>query len=172
MITERLRCVADNNSGRLAVIDGNERITSGELLRRIDAARAWPHRALHVQNGDVVFATVETSWQFVACLFAVAELGGIFVPCHPGSHAPELRALAERVGVQGVITDRESRSEWDAVLSMDRVLGVPEQFEETRSGAISRHPAPEAAALYMTTSGSTGLPRIVPRSHGNLIAGA
>jgi hypothetical protein len=97
MIAERLRALAEDNPGRLAIVDGEERITYGQLLRRIDSSREWLRQRLHIAPGDVILGSLENSWQFVACFFAIAESGGVFMPLHPGWRAPELRGFCERL---------------------------------------------------------------------------
>jgi long-chain acyl-CoA synthetase len=172
MIAERLRALAEDNPGRLAIVDGEERITYSQLLRRIDGSREWLHQRLHIAPGDVILGSLENSWQFVACFFAVAESGGVFMPMHPGWRAPELRGFRERLKIHGVITGRASRPEWDQVISSARVLVIDDGFGEAPRGPRAHAADENSPALYLATSGSTGTPRIVPRSHRNLLAGA
>ncbi|MGA3041454.1 MAG: class I adenylate-forming enzyme family protein [Bryobacteraceae bacterium] len=172
MIAERLRALAEDNPGRLAIVDGEERITYGQLLRRIDSSREWLRQRLHIAPGDVILGSLENSWQFVACFFAIAESGGVFMPLHPGWRAPELRGFCERLKVHGVITGRASRPEWDQVVSSTRVLVIDDGFGEAPRSSRAHAADGNSPALYLATSGSTGTPRIVPRSHRNLLAGA
>jgi long-chain acyl-CoA synthetase len=172
MIAERLRAVAEENPEGLAIVDGAERITYSELLRRIDRFREWLHQRLHVAPGDVILGSLENSWQFVACLFAMAELGGVFMPLHPGWRAAELRSFRERLKIQGVITGRAPGPEWDQVVSRARVLSIDGGFGEALRAPRAQAADGNSPALYLATSGSTGTPRIVPRSHRNLLAGA
>jgi long-chain acyl-CoA synthetase len=172
MIAERLRAIAEDNPERPAIVDGNERMTYGQLLRRIDGAREWLHQRLGVSPGDVILGSLENSWQFVACFFAIAESGGVFVPLHPGWRGPELRGFRERLKIHGVVTGRASRPEWEQVVPGDRVLAIDDRFDRTPPSPRAHAAEPDTPALYLATSGSTGVPRIVPRSHRNLLAGA
>ncbi len=172
MIAERLRALAEDNPGHLAIVDGQERITYGQLLRRIDCCREWLHQRLAVAPGDVILGSLENSWQFVACFFAIAESGGVFMPLHPGWRARELRSFCERLKIHGVITGRASRPEWDQVISGERVAVIDDGFDEAPRSPLAHAADANSPALYLATSGSTGVPRIVPRSHGNLVAGA
>lgn len=172
MIAERLRALAEDNPERLAIVDGEERITYGQLLRRIDSARQWLHERLHVAPGDVILGSLENSWQFVACFFAIAESGGVFMPLHPGWRAPELRSFHERLKIHGVITGRAPRPEWDQVVSSARVLMIDDGLGEAPRSPRASAADGSSPALNLATSGSTGTPRVVPRSHRNLLAGA
>lgn len=112
MIAERVRAVARENPGRLAIVDGDVRITYGELVQRIDYARTALHRRLQIEPGDVILATLENSWQFVAFFLGVCELGGIFMPCHSDSRALELQKLYARVRARGAVSGPRSLPEW------------------------------------------------------------
>ena len=122
------RSVARRYRNELAVIDGDRRLSYGDLAREIDRMK----NGLHVSPGEVIGETSAHCWQFVARFFAVVELGGVFFPGNPQWTARENRSFAEKL--------------------------------KERNGS--------APAAYLATSGSTGVPRIVPRSHRNLTAGA
>ena len=171
MIAERLRALAEDNPERPAIVDGGERITYSQLLRRIDSAREWLQQRLHVAAGDVILGSLENSWQFVACFFAIAESGGVFMPLHPGWRATELRSFRERLKIHGVITGNALRTEWEQVVPSARVLVIDDGFG-VAARSTRAHIVPDSPVLYLATSGSTGTPRIVPRNHRNLLAGA
>jgi long-chain acyl-CoA synthetase len=175
VISEHLRQVAARHRHELAIVDGSERITFGGLLERINAAREWLRSELHLSPGGVIAIALDNSWRFVACCFAVSELGGVSLLCNPQWRAAELAVLAERVGFRAAIVEPRLAAEWHRVLDPiphGRVLtadSVPAEAYPERP----IHPASEDdPAIYLSTSGSTGLPRIVPRSHRNLAANA
>jgi acyl-CoA synthetase (AMP-forming)/AMP-acid ligase II len=178
MIFEQFRETAYRYRDRLAIIDGQERITYGGLLDRAAAVRAWLEAELHPGPGDIVAVSLHNSWQFVACFFATCELGAIFVPCNPQWREPELRWIAGRLGVRGAITEAPLRQEWDRVgdaLPADRILTLERVAEAARPSAAELPRSPsrqsdEAPAVYLVTSGSSGVPKVVPRSHRNLAA--
>jgi acyl-CoA synthetase (AMP-forming)/AMP-acid ligase II len=180
MISDSLTRVVERHRDRLAIIDGDQRITYGDFFERVQAVREWLRNALHPKAGDVIAASLDNSWQFVACLFAVSELGCIFMPCNPQWRAAELRPLARRVGFRGVIIEPRLSVQWEQVRDLipsERVLRVdhaPAQYEPDRARGFP--PADttddDASVLYLATSGSMGAPRLVPRTHRNLIANA
>jgi long-chain acyl-CoA synthetase len=180
MISELLRVTARQHRYRLAIVDQDARITYGGLLERVSAMREWLRTALEPKAGDVIAASLSNTWQFVAGFFAVSELGGVFLPCNPQWRAEELRWFARRLDCRGVITEPRYRAEWDRigdVMNPDLVLTVDLAADRSEPGA-SLNPRPPLSrsdddpALYLPTSGSTGVPRVVPRSHRNLEAGA
>jgi acyl-CoA synthetase (AMP-forming)/AMP-acid ligase II len=180
MISEYLRSVVRRHRDELAIVDGDQRISYGELAERIEAAREWLRATLDPQPGDVIAVSLDNSWQFVACSFAVSELGCVIMLCNPQWRAAELRSFATRLGFRGAVIEPRFSAEWDQILDgipQDRVLTVdciPHRPDP--SGASSLRPLDsvpdDAPAVYLSTSGSTGTPRLVPRSHRNLIGNA
>jgi long-chain acyl-CoA synthetase len=177
MIVQQFRATAAAHCNQVAIVDGNQRITYGQLLHEVDRARNWLQSTLRVDNGCVVAASLRNSWQFVACFFAVAELGGIFLLCNPIWRAAELRRVVERLGIRGVITEEQLRAEWDQIadaLPADSILTIENEPLDPPARADWQFVARSADAplVYLLTSGSTGTPKVVPRSNRNLGFGA
>ena len=177
MITESLRVMAGRHADRLAIVDGNERISYGELFERVGAVREWLGNELGPQPG-VIAAALDNSWQFAACVFAAAELGCILMPCSPQWRAAELRPLAQRLGFRAAVVEPRLHPEWNEILDL-----IPSGRCFTAEHIPAGNSAPRASSfppahagglddpvLYLSTSGSMGHPRLVPRSHRNLIA--
>ena len=178
MIFERFRNAAQQFHDRPAIIDEEQEITYGQLLERTGAMRCWLQDNLDPKPGEVVAASLSNTWQFVAAFFAVSELRGVFMPCNPQWRASELRWFATRLGLRGVITEPQCRSEWDSigdVMPPNSVLTADLSASATKPGAAWRPLPPggeDDPTLYLSTSGSTGVPRLVTRTHRNLEAGA
>jgi acyl-CoA synthetase (AMP-forming)/AMP-acid ligase II len=180
MISEYLRDVVRRYHDEVAIVDGDQRITYGELFERVQAAREWLRATLDPKPGGVIAVSLDNSWQFVACFFAVCELGCAIMPCNPQWRAAELRGFAGRLGFRDAVIEPRFSTEWNQipdVIPNDRLLTaghVPARGNP--SGASSVLPldslAEDAPVVYTPTSGSTGAPRLVPRSHRNLIATA
>jgi acyl-CoA synthetase (AMP-forming)/AMP-acid ligase II len=179
MISEYLRDVVRRHPDELAIVDGDERIAYRQLPERVRAAREWLRSTLDPQPGDVVAVSLDNSWQFVACLFAVSELGCVLMPCNPQWRGGELRAFAGRLGFRGAVIEPRFTAEWDQILDViptAQVLTadhVPARADPGTSGPPPIDSVSEdAPALYLSTSGSTSAPRLSPRSHRNLVAAA
>jgi acyl-CoA synthetase (AMP-forming)/AMP-acid ligase II len=155
-IGQRFTEVAKRYSGELAIIDGEHRLTYGRLAEEIDLAAKRMAEAFPIAPGDVIAASLRNGLEFVTSFFAVAQLGGTFLPVNPQWRSQELRDLTQRLNVRCTIPPS------------------PESFRAARVSERSALPvAPRfEPAAYLTTSGSTGVPRIVPRTHRNLLAGA
>jgi long-chain acyl-CoA synthetase len=177
MISDIFRSVVDRYGDRLAIIDGDQRITYGELFERVQGLREWLRDALGPEPG-VIAAALDNSWQFVACFFAASGLDCSFMPCNPQWRAAELRSLVQRLGFRKAIVEPRLSAEWNQIL--DQIPGARliarDSIPSGNSGSAS--PSLLAAnaagfddpAVYLSTSGSLGAPRLVPRSHRNLRA--
>jgi acyl-CoA synthetase (AMP-forming)/AMP-acid ligase II len=180
MISEYLRSVVRRYRDELAIVDGDQRISYGELSERVQATREWLRSTLDPKPGDVLAVSLDNSWQFVACLFAACELGCVSMPCNPQLRVAELRGLDRRLGFRGAVIEPRFSSEWNQMIDLipdDRVLTadrVPSRCDPTGASSVLQldSVAEDAPVLYTPTSGSTGAPRLVPRSHRNLIATA
>ncbi len=74
---------------RIALVDGDSRITYAEFDRRTDQlARAL--RELGVRRGDRVAALLVNSAAFLETMFATAKLGAVFVPINFRLAPPEV----------------------------------------------------------------------------------
>jgi len=176
MIFERFRDTAHKYQDRPAIIDDGQEITYGGLLERTGEMRRWLQETLSPEPGEIIAASLRNTWQFVAGFFAISELGGVLMPCNPQWRAPELRWLATRLGFRGVIAEPQFRAEWDClgdIVSPQSVLTVNQASSRCETSDVWRplqSMNEDDPALYLSTSGSTGVPRLVPRTHRNLEA--
>ena len=175
MIFDFWRKVAGQHPDQIAVVDGSQRITYGELLSRVQATREWLRRTIDPKPGDVIAVALENSWEFVACFFAASELGAVPALCNPRWRAGELRSLATRLGFRAAVIESGAASEWHQILDLlpKANLLTMDKVQIGSGGSLSLPVdsfSEQAPACYLFTSGSTGAPRVVPRSHGNLLA--
>ncbi len=177
MITELFRKTAVEFGEEPAIIDGERRMSYGELTGQVTRARGWLRAALQpafeAAQRPVIALCLKNSWQFVASYFAILEAGGIVLPANPSWRAAELRQIALRLGIQGVVTCEELRGEWDKIageLPSGSILSWETVPESSVAGESNLENVPAEARdaedplVYLLTSGSTGAPKVVPRS--------
>ena len=177
MIAALFREIAAEHFDELAIIDGDRRITYGALSTEVNRARSWLGASLKDGGeGQVIAVCLKNSWQFVASFFAIAENGGIFLPVNPNWRGAELRRFSEQLPTGGAITTQHLRAEWDVIADL-----LPKQsiltWETAAAGEEKSRSAPivrsgDAPLAYLLTSGSTGIPKVVPRSAKNFNFGA
>jgi long-chain acyl-CoA synthetase len=192
MISELIEQIARTRPpGQLALVDGALRLTYPRLLEFRDRLRRFLASEYNIRTGDAVGLSMPNSWQFVGSFLALADLGAIAVPLSPHYRAHEIQAVVRRLGPVSVIVAQEQRDAWlESGFSTDRLIldGALQAIldrdvsdtnqtsrlsgEDQRDPARLSHPEPNATAVMLLTSGSTGSPKIVPRSQLNLICGA
>jgi len=106
-------------------------------------------------------------------LSCLAYLGAMFsglvaVPVSESALAGSGEAVARKTGARVLWTERGLRGGWAARCGLAELEGAPSRTDSGAAAAAACG-ADDLAAL-MATSGSTGAPRFVRVSHGNLIA--
>ncbi len=147
-----------------AVVQGEERLTHGELADRSD--RLASHlRALGVGPDVLVALFLERSVDLVVALLAVLKAGGAYLPLETSLPRPRLSFLLEDSRVALLLT----RTGLLPVLpEHSRVLCLDELPEGARDGGPALRPAAENLAYVLYTSGSTGHPKGVAVTHRGL----
>ncbi|MGV0714546.1 long-chain fatty acid--CoA ligase [Mycolicibacterium sp. XJ662] len=169
---------------RIALIDGDARLTYAEFDRRTDQLA----RALHeagVRHGDRVAGLLLNSAAFLETLFATAKLGAVFVPINFRLAAPEVSFLLADSGAEVFVWSAQLSALARAALGGDGVQvrtrlvvgGAPadgeDDFERLLASGDPRPPATEVApgdvCCLMYTSGTTGRPKGAMLTHANLL---
>lgn len=160
-----LAATATIRPGVALTVDG---VRSTHAQLRADAARqASVLSALGVTQGTRVMINAPSSLSLVVCYLAVLHLGAVAVLTNPAYTPAELEAVIERTGVTLLLVDDES----------ERTASVP-QLRWCDLVAAAEHAAEhppvnqrgEDVALLAFTSGTTGSPKVVPLTHGQLLA--
>ncbi|WP_071936651.1 (2,3-dihydroxybenzoyl)adenylate synthase [Rhodococcus sp. 2G] len=180
---------AAEHGERLAVRDPVRDITYKEL----DAAAfslAAGLDALGLQTGDRVVLQVPNTVYFVEVLFALFRLGVVPVMALPAHRHAELAALSEASGAVAIIVPHDTTGfSYEAlayrirreVPTIQHVItvgpdGVHASSTQTglfdlrlAPGKQQPEPAANAVALLMLSGGSTGTPKLIPRTHDDYL---
>ena len=177
---------------RTAVLDaaGGDGFRYGELDERANRAAAGL-RDLGIAPGDRVLLQLPNGCQFAVALFGLLRAGAIPVMCLPGHRAAEMghfAAVSQATGL--VIPDAAHGFDYPAMardLANDHptlhqviVDGDPGQFvswarlcEQSPAGSPEGTPAdPEWPAVLLVSGGTTGTPKLIPRTHNDYVFNA
>jgi acyl-CoA synthetase (AMP-forming)/AMP-acid ligase II len=186
--TAFLECAATSPDARMVHHRGKN-WTYGQIERQ-SAALAGLLQASGVVAGDRVALLLHNSAQYVASYFAVLRMGGVVVALQPESTPRELVHTLLAAQPQGIIAEADCLDHLQALaqhLNPLRTLVICQNRPSApESGALRwvgwneacAHPvgtdchpqASDAPAQIIFTSGTTGPPKGVVLSHGNLLA--
>jgi len=172
----------------IAVVEGEERMTYGEFETRSGrlAAVLTSHG---VRSGDRVALLVPKSIRALVAIHGVLKAGGVYIPIDTNSPSARIEKIIESSEPRLVLADRNS-SKLLPELRMDSPSantplvgwleqGVPAPVDIAFSAADVASAAPadsrvdggsEDLAHILFTSGSTGMPKGVSITHGNVSA--
>jgi 2,3-dihydroxybenzoate-AMP ligase len=179
---------------RLAVVDGERRLSYRELSCAVD--RLALHLAARgIAGGARVVFQLPNSLEFVAAYFACLKVGAIPLCCLPAHRENEIGHLARFTeaaawllpstfrGFDHVAMAAALRSELPALKEIV-VVGeragrgmtlmsdlLADRVEERQPLAALEplHPAPTDVAVFQLSGGTTGLPKVIPRTHDDYL---
>jgi long-chain acyl-CoA synthetase len=175
---------------RLALVCGRDRLTYGDVVRAADQAAAGL-QLLGVGRGDRVAVCLESSWEAVVAIFAIARAGAVFVPIGRTVKAPKLSQILTDCAPVAIVADARMRPVVDE--AMARAPGVRLLFGAIGDGSTA---APEGVSAFsfarllqmglgrdvrsesidldlaalIYTSGSSGRAKGVMLSHANILS--
>lgn len=135
-----------------------------ELARDV-ARRRTAFADAGIQQGDRVALVGDTSFAFLESFLALLAVGAVVVLVSGSSSQPEVHRAVSATRAVTVVTHSPMHA--GAGMTIDPVTQqLPDEpVEATRAVAASSD-----LAVIASTSGSTGLPKFVPLTHGNLLA--
>ncbi|WP_317985891.1 AMP-binding protein [Streptomyces sp. 5-10] len=175
-VAAHLAALADRRgwSGRAAFLEGHRVWTHGEVHDRAERA-ATVLASRGVAAGDRVLLALPDGIMWVTTFLATARLGAVAVLVNPALTADDHRFMAEdsrtALAVSGPdLQDHFDRVPWLGADQLSALTGPP-----TTLGSAAPAPAAEpvtaATPLYVQyTSGTTGRPKAVVHSHGDVAA--
>ncbi|WP_158642232.1 non-ribosomal peptide synthetase [Actinomadura sp. WAC 06369] len=148
-LVELFEAQASRTPGAVAVVDGGVSWTFAELDARANGvARGLAGRG--VGRGSLVGVRMQRSADLVATLLGVLKAGAAYVPLDVSHPEERLASIVAEAGISVVVGDDD----------------VFEPFEHAPGVAVS----PDDLAYVMYTSGSSGEPKGVAVTHGNVAA--
>jgi salicylate---CoA ligase len=185
--------VADDRADAPAVIDGTARLTYRSVTARADALAAKLTDDLGLHRGDRVVVQLPNCWQFTVLLLGCLRAGIIPVMALPAHRRHELAYLvghseAAAIAVPGLVRDFDHQQMAEELMADCPTLQVVLTTSEiARAGctdltALCAEPAEgdglatrrrwdadppgsRGVALFLLSGGTTGLPKLIARTH-------
>ncbi len=165
-----------------AVVDGARRLTYADLAREA-AALGRGLAQLGVGKGDRVLIALKNRIEHVLTYWALQTIGGVPAPVNFRLAGGELRYVLEDCGARVALFEQattaamlEAAEGWQGRLVFaggDAPAGaLPFTELLAPGGSVDRNVAAGDLSLILYTSGTTGRPKGVPRTHRNHHAGA
>lgn len=175
VLTTRARS-ADSRS-RVAVTDVNHQWTYGELQERVDRLAAGL-RARDIGPGDRVLLQIPNRAEYVETVFALFRIGAIPVFGLPAHREAELVGIADAARAVAIIAPASHAGFDHAALaasvaaqvdSVKQVIDV-DTYDRIYADPID-HPRadPSGLAFLQLSGGSTGIPKLIPRTHDDYL---
>ncbi len=175
---------------KTALVAGSSRWTYNQLLRGVRRA-ALAFASLGFREGDRVLLQLPNIAEFVLCYLGLQRVGVVPVLCLPRFALKEIGYFLDFSGAKGWITHPKSHGEqWDSLLNQIRnghpdlqVITVggsgSKEFEALLEPIAGTDKDDQQLAVYvhdanslchlMPTGGTTGLPKLVPRTHNDYL---
>jgi 2,3-dihydroxybenzoate-AMP ligase len=196
-IGDVVRAVADEHPERVAVVDGDVRLSYRELVERADAA-ATRLRDLGLAPDDRILVQLPNGWEFIVLTLACFRSGIVPVMALPAHRRHELSHLAGVSQSRAIAVPRTLRgfdhealalqlveelpdlatvlslaadepSGETRVIDLGSLLDAPTDADDARRAADAMRPDPDAPACFLISGGTTGLPKLITRTHNDYV---
>jgi 2-furoate---CoA ligase len=183
-IGEALERAAGKAGAELALVDGDRRVTYAELDARVNGlANALLEQG--IGHGDRVLCCMRNRVELVELYFALQRIGGVYAPVNFRLGGDEFAHCVRLIEPSAIVLEELSLPLADALpREIEAQLFCVDTAEElpariTPIDALVRgagRERPDVAvvdtelSLILLTSGTTGRPKGVPRTHANEIA--
>src|SRR5258707_7150461 len=172
-----------------ALIHGEERLSYGEVARRVNGLAAGLRDA-GLRRSDRIGIYLEASIPQALSIFGISRAEAVYVPINALLHPEQVMHIARDCGMKGLVTTVPKLASLAEVLpqipSLEFVVVVgsgevtaqlpvhrfKEFCDRTLSGDWHETSIEKDLAAILYTSGSTGKPKGVMLSHANVVAGS
>lgn len=173
-----------------AMVDGDRRISYLEMARRADALAG--HLLDHgLRNGDTIIVQLPGGWKYITLFFACQRIGVVPVLALMAHRERELGYFAELAKAKAIVVpdrfndfdhqelasdvvragDRPLRvfvtgpGCRDGHVALDPLMEMPDDGEGLRGRLNALAPSSRQLALLLLSGGTTGMSKLVPRTH-------
>lgn len=180
---DSFRASVERNADRIAVVEGARRLTYAELGALVSGAAARLAE-LGIRSGERVLIQLPNSLELVVGYFACLEVGALPVACQPAHREREIEAIGRIAEAAAwFVPDQMRGFDYTTMIARVRaavpslreifVRGKPptpqerafDELMECRVRPPTSIVRASDVAVLQLSGGSTGVPKIVPRTH-------
>lgn len=173
MIHDHLVAIVEKAPASSGLKRGDDFASYASLLQRIERLAAGLIER-GITQGSVVALLMPNGPDIFVASHALFAIGAVAMPLGLTATRTELASLAAKTGLFAVIAApafQKAAAAMIADVAPAAPLLLTDQFAEIESAPTALPKLdPTAPALYLFSSGSTGLPKIVPHTHAELVA--
>ena len=180
------------HGSRTALVAGKQRLTYTELGAQVDRVAAHLLR-LGFRTYDRVILQLPNLADFVIAYFACQRIGVIPLTCLPAFRHAEVEYFASFIEAKGYFVPAEFRGFDHLAMAREIQAKVPSlqhvvvvdgdgggtvpmrELLETSAGAgweralPGHQPSPSEPAVFLLSGGTTGIPKVIPRTHDDFL---
>jgi 2-hydroxy-7-methoxy-5-methyl-1-naphthoate---CoA ligase len=190
-----LSAAATATPDAVCLVDGDVRLSFRDLMERADGAaiRLWK---LGLQPGDRVVVQLPNGWEFVVFTVACLRLGLLPIMATPAHRRQEIASIANLAEARALIVpdvikgfDHQAMAKQVAaetpsvahVIVVGRAVGgagtgtsdaralcePADDPADARRQLDAHAPGGESVAVFLLSGGTTGVPKLIPRTHND-----
>ncbi len=189
-LDQYLKESAEKYGDKEAITDGDIRLTYKELVMLSDGLALNLSKRGYA-SGDCIVVQLPNCWEFVVLVFACARIGVVPIMALPGHRLTELSYFADHSEARAIVVPDQVKGfdhqamAWEVAKrcpTVEEVLVVgegvlensvdlrsliqpPELVRETHDLLDQLRPDSQDVAVFLLSGGTTGLPKLIPRSH-------
>jgi long-chain acyl-CoA synthetase len=176
-LNEMLSIVTEQNPKRIAIVDEGRAISYAELRQYI-ACLVEELRRVGTRPGDRVALLLPNGLAFVKSYFSIVALGAVAVPLNDHYQQSELRSFLEISGVSLLLTSQDLAPLCRQVLAERQeacglfLVGHTEDASGLDPNSVANGGlaiGAETPVMHQFSSGTTGKPKRIARTHANLL---
>ncbi len=167
----------EKHSVRIAVVEGEKRVNYRTLDLMVRSLSSFLV-SRGIKHGDKIGILLPNSIEFITSFFSVASIGAISVPINIAYKEDEIRFYVSHSEIKFLITEERLKSVTEKITSgtdasVIVIKGNKTDWsfsERNLENYVKASIKPSDEAIYLYSTGSTGKPKRVSRTHFNLVA--